>query len=73
MTLSVYLMDIALSLFIVPTAPENLTAKADSNHTLIVSWTYPPSLIEQITSFEVWLHIVTIVLQVACIITFDVI
>ena len=73
MTLSVYLMDIALSLFIVPTAPGNLTAKADSNHTLIVSWTYPPSLIEQITSFEVWLHIVTIVLQVACIITFDVI
>jgi len=36
-----------------PVAPSNLTAIIVSNRTLDVTWTYPSSLIELITSFEV--------------------
>jgi len=41
------------SLLTVPVAPSDLTAIIVSNRTLDVTWTYPSSLIEQITSFEV--------------------
>ena len=36
----------------------NLSYAVVSNHTLLVSWKYPPSLIKKITSFEVQDHIV---------------
>ena len=37
----------------VPVAPANLSYAIVSNYTLMVSWNYPPSLIEQIISYEV--------------------
>ena len=37
----------------VPVAPVNLSYEIVSNHMLMVSWSYAPSLIKQITLFEV--------------------
>ena len=44
-----------LYLFAVPIAPMNLTAKTINSRILMVTWTYPSSLIGKITSFKVQL------------------